>query len=65
MDHRHELRAEYLRRVCAALSEYIEDGLPLRIHSRQLDGSLEVTFKLSQPDAFHRMVEGRPATEAF
>ena len=58
------LRDEYLQRVCAALGEYLDQGLPMRLHSDGDGGTLNVTFTLDSPDTFHAFVEGRePRTD--
>ena len=59
MSERQELRDEYLSTVCAALSKYLQAGMPLRIHSRNDGQQLHLTFVLDAPDTFHAMVEGR------
>ena len=60
MTNSRQLRDEYLQRVCSALGEYLDRGLPTHLHSVGDGDTLEVTFTLDYPDTFHALLEGRP-----
>lgn len=56
----HRLRQEYLRRVCRALSAYIErDARGVHIHSCNCEGRLDITFSIDDVEVFHDLTEGR------
>lgn len=60
MSDHNQLRDEYLQRVCSALGEYLDRGLPLHLHSDGDAEALSITFTIDLPDTFHAILEDRP-----